>query len=286
MNHLVIEYANPNDLQDCISVQFRLVDNPVTPLWVKAVQDAQARNFPIDDPRRFYGFGSFAEQEADAIARINQCCDTINSHERIVERRLTSITDQDTLNYLHHIFEVYHGLLNKQHHRFWLTAPASVRKALSDLNIAVHRCEGVAAGNNPMHVLTWFGLPKDRFLSEEHYQHFTLEHEFGTVLLNYVEVGKTIANLCKDNDQYIEPGAFQPFKHYSADVVVKFWATDPLQINQRRVKVQQYYEEHRDFFGEWQTCYTDGTIPVAVIDQVIDLDDLKTRQYVKSVSFI
>jgi hypothetical protein len=284
MKNLFIEYANPLDLTDTCTVQFRLIDHEVTRLWVQAVLDAQ-KLFQIDDPTRFYGFSSREDEIRVAIEKINACVDVINSHSHIVERKLQDINDQDTLNYLHHIFEVYHGLLGEQHHRFYLTAKPNVRKALSDLNILVHRCESAVRGNPPRHIVTYFGLPKDRFFQEDHYKLFTNEHEFGTVMLNYVEIGKTIAELAIDNDQYIEPGAFKPYVHYSADFIVKYWGTDPLQIKERNAIIQQYYESRSDFFGPWKPCYTDGSIPVAIIAQELDLKELVARQYVKSVKF-
>lgn len=286
MKHLCIEYASPQNLNDSYCVQFRLLEHEVVPLWARALLDAQQRHIPIDDPTRFYGFGTLEQQTQEALRRINTNVDIINSHQHIVDRHLTNINDRDTLNYLHHIFEVYHGLLDQQHHEFWLTAPDHVRKALAELNLAVHRCEHVADVQYPRHLTTWYGLPKDRILDNSHYRLFTMEHEFGTVFLNYAEIGKTLMNLTDDNDQYIDPDAFQPFKHYTADIFVRFWKSDPLEVKAKYAKMQAYYQSRQDFFGPWQDCYAAGSIPVAVIDQALDLKDIESRQYIKSVSII
>ena len=57
-----------------------------------------------------YG-GAHAEVNA-----INNCIDIINTYKPgFIEKRLYDTIDQDTLNYLHHIFEVYHGMLNEPH---------------------------------------------------------------------------------------------------------------------------------------------------------------------------
>lgn len=281
MPHLVIEYADPCNLADTLSVKFRLLDNPVVPLWINELQ--QALGGRIDHPDRFYGFNDPATEERSALARINECINEINAHSPLIDRHLTDINDQDTLNYLHHIFEVYHGLLGKPH-KFYLRAPENVRRALSDLNILVHRCEMVTRARKPRHIVTWFGLARKHTLLDEHYQWFTDEHEFGTIFLNYVDIGKTIYDMAMDNDQYMASEAFQPFRHYSADIVVKYWATDPLFIKQRRAKIHEYYEKNVDFFGPWQPCYANGSVPVAIIDQSLDLNDIVSRQYVKSVT--
>lgn len=281
MKFLYIEYCNPTTLSDSVTVRFRLLDHEVANLWAQAVTDAQ-RLCNIDDPTRFYGFFDKETEIKNAIVRINTCIDVINNYRPLVERKLYDINDQDTLNYLHHIFEVYHGLLDKPH-KFYLQSPPNVKKALSDLNILVHRCEATYREYPPRHIVTYFGLPKDRYLKEEHYSLLTNEHQFGTVFINYVEIGKTLSNLMDDDDHYIAPEAFKPYRHYSADFMVRYWASDPLEVKQRNAKIQSYYEAHRDFFGPWQACYADGSIPVAIIDQPLDISVLVLRQYVKSV---
>jgi hypothetical protein len=118
-------------------------------------------SWPLDDPARFYGFDSQEKEQQRAENYILQCVQTINDYEPVIDRPFTSVQDQDYLNYLHHIFEVYHGLLDQQTSEFFKNAPAEVRIALADLNICVHRCETVSRLNFPRHVVTYFGLPKN-----------------------------------------------------------------------------------------------------------------------------
>lgn len=282
--NLLIEYANPHDLNDSISVSFRLRDHSFIYRWIERVETAQAQ-YPIDDPARFYGFGSYENQVTDAINRINNCVTVINLYKPVISRTLTDINDQDTLNYLHHIFELYHGLLDEQQDSFWTDAPDTVRQALADLNVCVHRCEYISRGAKPRHVITWYGLPKDKLLNINDYKLFTDNWKFGTVMLNYVEIGKTLHDFANDNDNYIAPEAFRPFRHYSADFVVRYWNTDPLQIKENRAKIDAYYNAHKEFFGPWQSCFVNGSIPLADLVTAIDLKDIEHRQYVKSVSF-
>ena len=279
---LLIDYADPVDLNNSITLEFQLRNNPVVPRWIERVETAQAQ-YPIDDPARFYGLDT--DPAATALTQINKCIDLINSHRPIIDRQLGTVTDQDTLNYLHNIFERYHGLLDQQHHDFWMRAPESVRRALADLNILVHRCESVASGAEPRHVVTWFGLPKDQLLKDSDYVHAVHIWRPGTVFLNYVEIGKTIIDLAEDNDSYIAPEAFQPFCHYSADFVVRFFARSPEQADEKYMKMYRYYLKNQEFFGAWQHCYTNANIPLADLTTPLDLSQLATRQFVKSVRF-
>ena len=114
---LIIDYANPLDLNDSISLEFLLRNNPIVPRWIELVKAAQEK-YPIDDPTRFYGFGD--NQIELALLKINKCIELINSHKKIINRSLDSVNNQEVLNYLHNIFERYHGLLDKQNSKFWL----------------------------------------------------------------------------------------------------------------------------------------------------------------------
>jgi hypothetical protein len=285
--HLCIEYGAENP----ITLKFKLRDNSVVPKWIKKVQLAQL-NYSIDDPARFYGFGNKDQQITDALCRINSCIDTINQHRPIIDRRLTSVDDSDTLNYLHHIFEVYHGLLDQQVHEFYITAPDDVKRALSDLNICVHRCEAVARGNIQRHVVTYFGLPKTDVLDEADYQLFDDVYTAGTVYLNYVEIGKTLEELAVDNDAYIFDEAFKPFRHYSADFVVFLANSNLKRVTNKRLLTEEYYQKNEQFFIERgyhreHPHLKSGRIPLADLDTKIDnlVELLSTKQFVNSVYF-
>jgi len=286
---LVIEYANPQNLDDSVVLPFLLEDNSVVPKWICKVVQAKEL-YSIDDPERFYGFGSVEQQQKNAINKINNCVDVINSHRPIIQRKLTEIQDQDTLNYLHHVFEVYHGLLDQQTHEFYISSPPEVKTALANLNLFVHRCESVYRGAEPRHVVTWFGLPKTDVLSDADYDYFTDCYTFGTVYLNYVEIGKTLEDLAQDNDQYIADEAFRPFRHYSADFNVKYYNTSCDKISNNNQRISGYYQEHQEFFkkhGYDQThpYLRPGSVPLAKLIDPAQFELIKSRQYVKSVAF-
>lgn len=225
-------------------LDFQLESHPIADQWLAKMQ---ARDqWPLDDPTRFYGFDDQEAARADAEQRLVDCMTTINSHEPIIQRPWTSIDDQDLLNYLHNIFERYHGLLDRQDTDWWKRAPETVRSALANLNIAVHRAESVSRSRNPRLVCTWFGMPKDSQLQADHMiQHGRLSYEFGGVYLNYVEIGKTLEDLSIDDDHYIGHDAFQPFLKFSADFHVRFYDAMP-----DIARVYRYFEQHREFFKQ------------------------------------
>lgn len=201
-------------------------------------------SWPLDHPDRFYGFGTPLQERDRAVADIQRCIATINLWDPIIHRPFEYT--QDCLNYLHNIFERYHGLLDQQHSDYWCRAPEPVRQALAELNLAVHRCESVAAGNQPRFVCTWFGMPKVyKLASELQSVYGDWNIKFGTVYLNYCEIGKTVEDLAHDNDKYIADDAFRPFSHYSADFNVQFYDRN---LSKIYGSVQHYIDQHQDFF--------------------------------------
>lgn len=234
--HLIIKLGQHGDFE----LRFRLIKTKLTELWLERMQNRNL--WPLDHRDRFYNFGSETQERQRAVDMIQQCITTINNYRPIINRPFEYT--QDCLNYLHNIFERYHGLLDQQTSPFWISAPNEVRKALAELNLAVHRCESV--GSQPRFVCTWFGMPKIHKLAPElQAQYGSWDIKFGTVYLNYCEIGKTVENLAHDNDKYIGEDAFRPFSHYSADFNVQFYDRNLTEIYG---SIQNYIDQHRDFF--------------------------------------
>lgn len=275
-----------------LTLQFRVLTNPVAELWQERMSQRHA--WPLDHPRRFYGFDS-AKTEADrAVAEINRCVAVINQYQHIADRKLTDVHDQDTLNYLHNIFERYHGLLDQQNSEFWMSAPDTVRTALADLNLAVHRCETAQNDPKPRLVCTWYGQPKIYTLPTVMQQQYGTENPaWGSVCLNYCEIGKTLEDLARDNDRYISDDAFRPFSHYSSDFVVRFFEHDTAILDKHRASMQQYYTTHQAFFHSRGMESFDDTrlrplrFPVAQLIETMPrtqlLQEIAARQQVTNI---
>lgn len=278
------------ELED-LTLKFEILDNPLAKLWLDRM--SLRNQYPLDDPTRFYGFNSQEQEEAKTLTLIRQSCRTINNFRYIIKREINSVYDQDTLNYLHNIFERYHGLLDKQGEEF-LSYPLDVRQALADLNINVHRCESVARGNRPRFVCTWYGLPKTETLSDEMLQYGTLDVKFGAVCLNYCEIGKTLEDLTQDRDNYIGDEAFKPFNYYSADFNVRMHEETVKYTAEKIMRMKDYYLQHQDFFHDrgYPTFQNPRLLPLRFpVAQLIEtipreelLKEIQQRQCVTKVS--
>jgi hypothetical protein len=297
---LHIEYASPTDEISPLTLRYKLNDFPVVTRWASRLTQALELNIPIDDPRRFYGFDDIATEKLKAVTAINKCCEIIDDYAPgMVGRRVNlNHIDQDTLNYLHNIFEVYHGTLNTPH-EFFNNAPDEVKKALAQLNLEVHRCEGLAEGTVrkqlPTHMVTYYGLEKSTefTLELEDYQYFTDMFEFGTVYLLYTEIGKTLQDMAIDNDHHMQPTAYKPFRHYSADFVVRMFGISPQTLSTMRKLYKKHYDENESYYLSTGLDYSHpynrpGNIPLAkLMPTPIDvIKELTKRQLVNSVKLV
>ena len=272
-----ITYNNQFDLR------YQLRDTNLADRWLKRLQLALAQNIDIDEPTRFSGFDD--TDSHTVIKQLDHCIDTINTFKPLVARRCMDVKDQDTLNYLHHVFEVYHGMLGEPHEVF-LSAPQPVRLALAQLNVLVHRAETVAQGKLPRHVVTYYAMPKTEYLQSQDYALFEKGITAGTMYINYVEIGKDLLALTLDEDQYISDSAFMPWRRYSADFNVKFWTDSKQTVNALTRKVNAYYNTHQEFMDQHEYAQYWGYLPVADCMDKFDIAQLSNNQQVTSVHVI
>ena len=290
---LHVTYSGKDDL----TLTYNINDTSIAQRWAKLLAES-VEKYSIDDPERLYGFDTEALERQRAVDAINKCVDTINDYKPgFVERRMTSELIQDDLNYLHHIFEVYHGMLNEPH-EFYLAAPTEVRKALGQLNLEVHRCEAMAKGTIrkmlPTHLVTYYDMPRGpehRLLEDADYEHFTDFYEFGTVYLLYVEIGKTLQDMSIDNDDHISDEAYKPFRNYASDFVIRYFGTSHETWNNYRKLFRKHYEENQDFYDaryNYSHIYNrPGNIPLAKLQTHLSPEEVVTeiqkRQFVSNI---
>lgn len=277
---------------DPLILQFQLRNTPLATRWLEKWH--ASRQYNLDDPTRFYGFNTVEQEIERAEKEIRECIATINSFEPIIDRVFTSVHDQDILNYLHNIFERYHGLLDQQQHEFWIRSPESIKQALAKLNVLVHRCETAARPQQPRAVCTWYGLPKtDTLTIEEMQQHGEIDPGFGSMYFCYVEIGKTLEDLTQDLDDYIGDEAFKPFNFYSVDFVMRFFESNAQDISEKLQNMKNYHSQHWKFFHDrGLSDFNDPRLlplkfPFA--DLILDrpmhelINSIKQKQYVNKV---
>jgi cytidyltransferase-like protein len=276
-------------------IDFKLRNTDISRKWLIELDEFIKSKQNVDDDERFYNFPYSKYTKSFVIEELKKIIDTINSYSSgLIDIILKEDITQDTLNYLHHIFEIYHGLYDEQQsNKFFNNAPIEVQLALRNLNILVHRYESLGA--IPRFVATWYGKPSRKPLAEKDFEEFTLLETWGTMYINYCEVGKTLFDLYNDNDNYIDPKAFKPLQYYSMDFTVRFTDKNRNYYQELEEKVWRYYNDNEEFFINQRYFKYDpklslGLIPVADIvltdskEQTLDL--IGKHQKIKSISIV
>lgn len=228
-------------------LSFVIGETNIAQRWARKLQFALSKRYKLDDPRRFYGHTSLSKESKDTLKWITECIDTINDHDPIIERSISRVDDQDTLNYLHSMFEQYHGQLGEPTGWFE-SAPEPVQRAIAELNVLVHRCESLVRGAKPRLVCTYYRMPKQDCLAWSDYDLMTDHTAFGDLCLNYCEIGKTLEDFWRDQDDYVTAQTFKPFRYFSADFNVRLYELSAEELQYQRTGIAEYYDANREQF--------------------------------------
>ena len=229
-------------------LNFELLDIDIARRWLEQVQIFIDHGQPWDDTKRFYNFPNTVWNQQRTAQHIQHLCNIINQHSP----GLITIPDsehitQDQLNYLHNIFERYHGLYDQQaSNSFYSQAPTEVQRALGDLNIWIHRYESL--GGIPRFVMTWANKPARQPIQPEDFQYFTLHESWGDLRLNYCEIGKTLHDFWHDQDSFVSEEAFKPQHWFAFDFTVRFTNHSLLYYQDMEQQIWQYFDANAELF--------------------------------------
>jgi len=283
------------DGESDFDLKFRLLNYSIAQRWLKHLELFIQSGQPWDDPKRFYNFPNTEYTEPVVAERLLQLLSIIQNYApNVVTRDIGEEITQDDLNYFHHIFEVNHGLYDAQEqNEFFQNAPKEVQDALGDLNIWIHRYETL--GSIPRFVATWKYKPYRDNMEEEDFKLFSLKEDWGDLILNYCEIGKTFYDLWHDNDVYIAPEAFKPLKNFCFDFTVKFNEKTDAEWNKTEASVWDYFDQHKDFFHsqgykKYDPKLSLGGITIAKIETTepknVIIEKISKHQCLKSIQVI
>lgn len=240
MEQIKIKFGRNGDFQ----LEWKIAQTRFAQEWANLVRETALTNVPIRHEKIFSGFNDHEVEVKTALKYINAVIDIINKYDPIINTRLTTVHDQETLNYLHHIFEIYHGSLDDSTD-YYHNAPWPLRKNLSNLNVFVHLCESLARSyQQPVIQIcyTSSSVIQPKNYQESDYREFTRSSKFGDICLCYVEVGKTLLNVIRDRDEVVFWTGIKPRSRFYADFGIQFVNIEvmPSAIEQ----VMAFYNKH------------------------------------------
>ena len=239
-----------------LNLVFDINDTSIAQRWANEIK----QDYPLYETTRFKSWPNDGKDIEYYKANLTKQIEIVNNYSHMIDN--TDIKSQTDLNYLHKFFEDLRGPVTIGT-EFFNTAPKHVQAAIEMFNVLIHECEHVIRNSNyPELVVTYNDRPRYS-LSENDYEHFTFKWEFGSVYINYCEVGKTLLDIFKDQDTHIGDANVRPLEFYSADFTIKFGPSTTDEI----------YNYRLEKFNEWYTNYplkfnhlSLGMIPVATIN--------------------
>jgi hypothetical protein len=221
-----------------------------------------SNDYPIFEDWRFTGWpdgprAEYYEQEID------KCIAVVNNY---APNTITKTAASD-LNYLHKFFEMLRGGVIDPN-PWYENAPANVKEAVSNFNVLIHNYEKLKLSKHLSPTITCTFKGNRYYLEQEDYQHFTYDWKFGTIYINYCEVGKHLLEVFVDNDDVVGEHNIRPLKYYSADFKLKFFTDRPRsEFEEFDKRFRLWCDEHSKFFRRLGiTELALGLIPVAILN--------------------
>ncbi len=270
-----LEITLANSSRAKYTLYFNILDTEIASKWLSELQKTLDLGTQLDDSERLYGFNGSKYTVEYCIDTLNEFVDTINRYQPVCERHVNYNYTQDDLNYLHNIFERYHGLYDAQdNNEFYTNAPKDVQYALGQLNIYIHRLESIDSYARFVCTFSSDGRPRIPFAPAD-YKHFTMQEVWGGLYINYCEIGKTLADMYRDNDEHIGNEAFIPQQYFKSDFNVKFTHHTPKEYAEVEQNVIAYYEKNLEKFvalGHVNPKFALGSIQVGQLSLPGNID--------------
>jgi hypothetical protein len=219
-----------------LMLTWQVYDNSVSPFWLKYLTHTLKAGHLFKP--RFMGFIDGKRDPVYLTNKLNECIEVINRDGRhFIEKKLEGEFTQEFSNFIHHHFEVLIGDEWKKT-EYWQASSREVKSAVSGLNDYAHELEAWQRSSEGRsrdvdftmaYVLTEFYEAPGMDISKGFDDLFTLETNFGDMLLHYGQIGKTWLEICIDQDEDIFDPAIQPLVRLTGAFNINFFkvnATD------------------------------------------------------------
>ena len=258
-------------------LQFQVRSTPVARKCLACLQKANSLS-SILEPGRWYNFKKSPYANLEILTHnLNQTIDRLNQHHPGL---ITEVVDknnlQQSINRLHVHFadsHLVHQRITEASYPSWFEF-----NNLLHAFEAVQRSQDLSEQNelpNYSMVLTW----KDNFkteLNDEDYSHFTIAKKFGTIYVNYCQVGRHLFEMFQAQDHDLAEEHILPLKLVSADSY--FWfgpSSGKSGLEKKYAQIEAWFKQNEELFrrrglGAWgDPRLAIGWLPVADLDRTI-----------------
>ena len=271
-----------NDFGEETTIDFSIHTKKSAQIWASCLQKAIPSGFREND--RFDNFPQHPRGDLkNLIAAFEKVSLVLEDmHPELDFPKLDQSNLQQSINYLHHSFAHSHLVTNKINEKN--------KEAWQEYNTLLHAMEG-AMSNAYYSNLGFLSLSsiiitfKDQQkveIPEDCYKDFVLPKQFGTVYINYAQVGRHFQELYHSQDQHLDDSHIQPYRFIAADTYLWFGPTAGHFVEKDLwPKMKEWFEKYKERFNRLGFYWGDpklaiGAIPVAQLSEPLySIDEIK-----------
>lgn len=290
MNYdLVLTFCNPITKENEFDIPFKLANNSTSPKWLKMLYHDIYVNQCRWNNSRYVGFTTNSLTKDSLAKELNQliaiCEKERPGHFKFVAHANMS---QDDFNSMHVWFETYRGKYLDPHH-FFKTGTPEFKAAIERFNEIIHIWEKLDRyRQNDQALITFnFGGNKTE-LDEEDMKNFEFERRDDTLYLGYKMTGKTLLDVCFDEDDHVGNDNIQPFRFLSSDFQLNTKGLTREQLSMHKQRFDKWFERNSNYlaslgFRRDDPRCTIGRLPLAhsLISNIREI--IEPRQFLKNI---
>ncbi|MEY4332188.1 MAG: hypothetical protein RLZZ196_926 [Bacteroidota bacterium] len=233
-------------------------DNVLGKAWESLLKEAiDSNDCWLVETDRLYHLNNEWTKE-NIIIKMQECIDTVNMYEDLIDTSIDGDINQDLMNYLHTFFEKLRGK-DEDPPKWYLDAPRQVKDAVSEFNVLIHRYEAYDSMNNHAKITVGYKHRPTREMTLEEKKCFNLDLQPGEVYLKYCHKGKDLLDVFKDQDEHIGDENILPQHKISSDFNINFsWTMQ----EKRKQEFYRWLEENKSFLKSINIDINDPSITI------------------------
>jgi len=227
-----------------IVVRWRIKENDLAQRWLRSLE--MSLEHGINERDRIYDFHN------QSWTRERICEDMVDCMRKI-EKTYPGFfgvwpdpsMDDSITNMMHVAFEELRGE-SFSPSDMYTNAPFETQMEICRYNLLIHRWESFSRGGRPKITCTFKTNHWQPFETDD-YQHFTMDHPYGALLISYAQVGKQLLEVFRDGDDVITAQGIRPMNGFAADFVAKFWSVSITEGEALRSSLMSWYNENEGY---------------------------------------
>lgn len=280
MTRVTVTFGQGND---CLALSWQLIDSSLAVRWARALTSAIPHGIFEDD--RIYNFPNQHWTKITIVNDLTVCMRAIEDFYPgiFVKWPSPNMGISDT-NDLHVYFEKLRGSIETPSELF-VNAPNHVRNEINRYNILIHRYESQIFGNGANkrpRVVCTFNEENRQPLQGQDYDLFTLHNDYGDLMINYPQVGKTFLEAFQDDDDVVTDAGIRPMRYLAAGFRIAFSEISTEQAASTKRSFDSWFNARQEHFNSLGFFADDKKLSIGYLVVAKLIDNGMSRQEIES----